>query len=762
MGERLKKAVTEDELPDPNAELAAKILTALQPGSAEDIRELYTENGHEHQIDSVQVETHKPSVSVLHLSELLLGYRDSDVEFYLKSIERIAELPEDMKPDVIVMSGLMQGDFRYSEKNKRPTLVEGLTTMNAQLKYARQMLEALQTIDRPIIYNLSNDDRRIAEDNTQAAFLKMEKLAKSELGSGWVTQNRLKQSPHWNALYNFQIKEALPYCIRAGRDLYTADEMSMHTGGAIAISEYLVLSEIKEAEKEGRRIPTAYVAWREKVRTESLSEEDVIIVDDFNMNIKTEGQEYTDWIRHYMTLSAPSMPVNHMAIPLSTVAHLAANGDPSPNMLVTGQYHEEAGVFHHAGLVASTGGLVDPKRSLNTSGRSSAAPGDLSRRLLARKRISSPSASIHERTDDGRHIVTFMNDKLYEKAFSIPERMTIAELCDLQTGSITARPDLLAKYLDYLRTRTIGERATAIFFGGDMLHGRNYPHFASESQQTGLMAMDSQEAFVTALFRGAFDDVTVDELEAITKILVQPGNHEWNSGTLTQHGYSFTTYMRELFGRMYARVGYSDAEIDERIKTHEAVITRKGEYATDFTGVERFGDIGVLIRHYLLDRGGKGSGGGPPVYQTDSFAKGGGDLMEDIDVFMAGHWHHPQYAMVGDKLGIVGGSMAGISGYELSRGYRAFPAGTLLHIGGGLPPQLEVVPEQALHHHTITKGEFTPDSLLERGFRDDDGFDPERHGIFLPDGEFPKSALQKAILLKMREASQRKGRTALL
>jgi len=262
------------------------------------------------------------------------------------------------------------------------------------------------------------------------------------------------------------------------------------------------------------------------------------------------------------------------------------------------------------------------------------------------------------------------------------------------------------------------------------------------------------------MFREAFKGVTPEELKALDRVLVQPGNHEWNSGTLKWHGYPFTTYMRDFFGRLLARAGVSDEEIARRVKSHEAVVTQKGEYAGGgYTGIEYFGeaDMGVLIRHYLLERGGKGSGGDLPVYQAAHLANGAADLLRSVDVLMAGHWHHPQLGLFGNKLAVVGGSIAGLSDYELTRGYRPTIAGTLIHIGGGLPPQIEFVSERALHNHTITTGGFAQSVLREKGYRDDRNFDPLRHGIFLPDADFPKSALQKYILKIMRDASQRTG-----
>lgn len=749
--EALHREQEEQEV-DPNVGIAAELLTRPGGTEVEDLHSIYAAN--ERPIDTVEVTTERPAVSILHMSELLLGHQDSAVDFYERAVEQVAHLPEDMRPDVAVVSGFMQGDFKFLEKPRRATLVPELNSMDRQYKYARQMLEKLQKeLGVPVIYNMSNDDRRIAEESTVEVFRKMQDLAKSQEGVNWAKIDKMRSNPQWTTHHQFQIEKVFPFCLRSGRRLYSAAEMAEQTNGEIAIEEYFVLFGADQAMQQGMKIPEAHADWLTRAHAEQ--NHDIIITDDVNLEITTENREYTDWVRHYIGFSPQPMYQNHMKTGVETLARLAADGQKTPDMLVTQHNQEEVGVGNQGAWAISVGGMIRATNLLNGPGRRTDVRGDVSRRMVTtRRRIPEPSASIHERTDDGRYIVTFLNDTLNEKSHSMPERMTIAELCDLQTGSITARPDILAKYLDYIRTRALGERATAIFFGGDMLHGRNYPHFPSESQMTGLMAMDSQEAFNTSMFREAFDGVSHEELDALRKVLVQPGNHEWNSGTLKWHGYSFTTYMRGLFERMYARAGYSDAEIAERVTSHEATITPKGEYASGYTGIEYFGDMGVLIQHYLLERGGKGSGGDLPIYQAHHFINGGGDLMKNVDIYMAGHWHHPQHALFGNKIALVGGSMAGLSDYELKRGYRPTIAGTLLHIGGGLPPQIESVSEQALHAHKITTGGFSENTLKSEGYKDDRNFDSIRHGIFLPDS-FPKSALQKKVLQLMRAASQR-------
>ena len=741
-----------------NSEIAADLLTQGLGEAPEDLLDIYQDNEHHNRIDIVEIKIDKPSVKALYMSELLIGHQDSAVDFYLDTVEQIKNLPKDMRPDVVVLSGFMQGDFKFLQKPRRATLVPELNSMDKQFMYARQMIEKIQETGVPVVYNMGNDDRRIAEEYTVEAFRKMHEYAKDEEGMNWAKIDKMRAHPLWQAHLEFQTKEVFPYCLKAGRRLYTAEEMSEKTDGEIPVEEYFVLIGVKRATELGAKVPKTFEDWLKKVKAEQNS--DLMITDDFEMNIATKGRTYTDSVRHYMGFSPEPMYQNHMKPAMESMAQLACNNHETPDMFVTQHNQEEVGVSSHDKWVISTGGLIRARNFLKSSGRRTDARGDISRRLVTtRRRIPEPGASMHERTDDGRHIITFFNEVQNEKSYSLPDRLTIAELCDFQNGSISARPDMLAKYLDYIRTRALGERATAFFFGGDSVQGRNYAYIPSENQATGLMAMESQLEFTSNLIREALKDMTKEELDAIEKILIQPGNHEWNSGTLKWHGYSFTSEIRSLFERIYARAGYTDQEIAEHIKAQEAVITNRGDYLTNYTGLEYFGDIGVLIKHVLIERGGAGGGGNLPIYQAHHFANHGSTTKKSVDIYMAGHWHFPQYGVFGDTIGVVGGSMAGLSGYEYDRALDPTIAGTLLHIGGELPPQVEFVSEQALMNHKITTGGFAPKQLKAEGYKDDKDFDVARHGINMPD-RYPKSALQKKILQIQRDASQRADRIA--
>ena len=752
-----RRAAGTEAVVSQNATIAAELLLAPPSDHPGDLAALYEAN---HQpVERHEVKVGGDQANVLYMSELLLGHPDSAVDFYDRTVEQVRRLPENMKPDVAVVSGFLQGAFNVRDKPRRKALVPGLDTLDAQFRHARQKLEELQSTGVPVVYTMSSEDRAIGEEITTLSFRRMQNEAKGNREVNWGDVDKMQRHPAWPEHALFTAQTVFPYCLRAGRQLYTAEEMAQRTGGEVSVDEYMLLFRAEQAAKQGRAVEPSHAKWLDDVRRQQNNT--LVITDDVDMHVTTKGREYWDMVRHHMGFSSKPMYQNHMSTPMGAMGRLASSGEASPSSFVTMHQQEMVGVAMGDSWVLSTAGLTHPLNFLSARGSRADVAGDTSRRMATtRRRIPEPGAHMHTRTDDGRDIFTFFNDELMRKSEGIPERITIAELCDLQTGSITARPDILAKYLDYIRTRALGERATALFFGGDMLHGRNYPHFASESQQTGLMSMAAQEDFNVAMFREAFKDVTPEELKALDRVLVQPGNHEWNSGTLKWHGYPFTTYMRDFFGRMLARAGVSDEEIARRVKSHEAVVTQKGEYAGGgYTGIEYFGeaDMGVLIRHYLLERGGKGSGGDLPVYQAAHLANGAADLLRSVDVLMAGHWHHPQLGVFGNKLAVVGGSIAGLSDYELTRGYRPTIAGTLIHIGGGLPPQIEFVSERALHNHQITTGGFAQAVLREKGYRDDRNFDPVRHGIFLPDADFPKSALQKYILKIMRDASQRTG-----
>ena len=708
--------VAESLRPTRNSELARSIL-ALEPA---EIGELT--------VDQVEV----PGNRALYLSELLIGNYASDLGFFDEVVEEAKKDP----PDVVVISGLVQGDFKYKDKPRRPTLLPKYRTMDAQFGEARVKLDKVKELGKPIIYNISNDDRQLAEDYTVEVMRMLLKeqdrddLVQRDLPYWRVEQ--MRQHPAWNEHLDFQIHQVFPFMLAHGRRLKRASENN-------GIEEYFEMFEAYRNDPEDFN--------------ERWGKRDIVVTDDLDltMGIHQVG------VRHNMNFSNAPMYQSFIHNQINVLAQLAANNEPTPDMLVTQHNQELVAIDTGDGWAVSNPGFIDSKKQTQAKGSITGAVGDVAKRSNStRGRMSAPGAVEHELTNDGRHRIRIYDGELMEKMDST-DRFTIAEICDVQTGSITMNPDVLLRYLDIIRER-LGAGAVALALGGDIIHGSIYPDFKNESQSTGLMAGDSQVQFNEELLGGALKGLTPQEARHIIRIIIQKGNHEWGNGTQKQHGYSFVDYLRTTFEKALIRAGYTDDQIEQTITQQEGFMTQRGEVVVAPTSIDYFGDYGVLLQHYLLERGANKGAGTVPVSQADNYIKGGKSNFRHIDVFMAGHHHHPQVARYRHKLAIIGGSGgAGESGFEAWRGYRAQMGGTLIHLAGGEVPEVEFLSEKYLKKHMITTGEFQNERIEELGYVDDKGHDPLQHGIMMPRG-IPKSGLQQYLRDRMQDVSERRGR----
>lgn len=653
---------------DANAELAIQILS-YHAEEELSLREIYQHD--RLRVAEIYIESDRPSFKTIYLNEALIGNEYSDIEFFLKTID---SLPTDH--DLIVLSGIVQGDFKMVEKRRKGTLKPELASMDAQFSAAREVIKALCE-KGPVVYNMGNDDMRICEDYTLEYFRKMFDLAKSSEGVNYFQQDKIKQHRLWQEHLSFQISHAYPYCLRAGRRLHSAEEVGVMSDGELEVEEYMMLYDTVKRLERGEDPNPDYAPYLDLA---CLADTDFKIVDDFNLRVKTASDENTTWVRHHFNFSTAPVYGNHMANMVEALGDMKANGHASPYMMVTEHNLEEVGVMVDGTWAISGGGFLKPELFMNAKGRKTNVPGDPAKRLATtRRRIPSPSASSHERFDDGRHTITIYNEKLLQKADSCP-RTALILLTDWQIASLTARPDLLIKYLDY--AQRIPEQRIG-YFNGDFVQGRNYPNFPNENQELGLISMDSQIQFVKDILdeflrEGGFD-----------RSWVTPGNHEWNSGTEKWHGYSFTQYVLDAL---------SAKGLDA--KRAEGMITAEGEKFKAWSSVDYVGDYGVYVSHLPLLKGAKGSSG-LPIYQAGAHSKGVGQAKQSIDFEMYGHWHHPQYALFGDKLAVISGSLAGMSGYEWMRGYRPTISSVVLHIGGGQPPQLEFLSKEFMENWQV-------------------------------------------------------------
>ena len=702
----------------------------------------------------------RKSQRTLYMADLLAGSKYSDNKFFNEVVKEVADLPSDMKPDEIVMSGLYMGDFGGRLKNKKWMLHGALRTLDDQFAAGKEKLDQLKELGIPVVYARSDNDNDIIEEMTHDAFRQLEALGKQHLKEhvddvdvkrNWSGTEKRKANPHWQEYYRFTKYVAFPYCVRAGRNLLTAEQVRDLTNGECVEPEQEILFEAHKLLAKGKRLQPKH----KRVLDHSALKDGngLKIVGDFEHDITIRGEEFNDLVRHRFNTNGNPLS-NYFGKVEKIRGNLAAEGeDEYDNIILMGQ-QEAAGVFrpdNHA--IHSIGAFQDPRKALKEDGDIfTSTANTASKPILGRGRFHHASASAIERTNDGIQRVTIFNKKLRDVSESIPDRVCVMMQCDWQSGNLAARPDYQLKQLDMVN-RKLSQMAVVLGLGGDMVEGRNYFDFNRESGRTGMGGMDQQVEFVKLMIEESLEQLTPAQMRNLF-VKETIGNHEWNSGTFKVNGYSFADPFIDVYKQAFRAKGFSLQEARERVQFQDTIITKRGEPVKTYSTTFYLGDMGFELRHFF--GAGKGTGGMPPAFVGHGQSVGLGDTREDIHVGLFGHYHHPNYMLGGNKLYLGAGSLNGMTGFEYERNLRSSNAVVALYVGGGLPPQIEVMGERYLAGYKIPDGPFSDKEIRQNyGFRNESGAE----ALHSPYIEGPKTALQRVALELGRQASWSSHRT---
>ncbi len=709
-------------------------------GSLEDIQSLYGDFHEKNKVPSPEFVFNQSSRKVLYLTDVLFGHKDLDMNFLIRAVNQIKAMPENLKPDLVVISGLIQGGFQFLEKNRRGALAGDLSSVNLQFQAAKLFVEELKKLNVPIIYNLADEDMAICQNYTIEAMRMLRHWAKplGDREKTFITYwqiDQLKQSHAWQPNLNFQIEVVFPYCLRSGRRLRSADEVEILTGGELRIEEYLALHEARKILMAGGRLPSKYqrILEVDNIPLPGKKFTDFLITDGLNLKVSTQNKEYLSVVRHNLKFSDKPRYHNPVDVSLAISGQIQATGEKFADELVI--QHQGIGLGIRVGETWAIATPAFQRPDLNQKSSLFNVIGDPTNRQITTRRFwFSPGLTMHEFRDDGSYGVDIINETLLEKSDS-PHRITMAFPMDWQEGSITARPDLQVKYIDYLFSKILPDNPLLIIFTGDIIQGRNYINMPNENYSTMLIPIDKQGTFVAGFLEKGLQHVPQTHWQNIQRVGVVPGNHELNSGYWTL-GASHSHYLVDLFRKYVPET--------DKVKFYDGLDTTSGDYVKTFTGFEpNIANYGVFIQHLILEKSGKGGGNRPAIFQALELFQGINDLAKNIDFGVFGHWHHPMYGLFGDKVAVVGPALAGLSAYELNRAYRPRIGAVLLHLGGKLPPTLDFLSTETLIQHEIKDGYFSGESLADRGFHDSPDFNPQRHGF--ANRSQPQSALQKSL-----------------
>ncbi len=715
---------------------------------------LHSEHNAKTQLTVIPIKVHDV-FSVCHICEIRIGHQDTDFRELESTVVRLESMTRAERPDLLVVSGLIQGSFQHTQKSRRSTLVKGLKSSGQQLALAKLLMRRLSSLGITVILNKGDDDKIWCE-NTVVFMMKAidehHTPDKKKKSAHFMQIDRMKGTQMWDMVYDFAWRIALEYQIRVGRRFYSADEVFRMTNGGIKMEESILLLLAYKGLTSGESLPSDYgkVLDVDKIPLPGKSFDDFAVVDDccFDVIIKDRAHQFSRRIsimnKHFFRLTANSMIGDPTSAMRSIAAQLNSMGVEKPDVMFI-EHELQPFVFatRHT-LVASMPGM-----QLSNIGRRSQysnIQSDPSHRVMTTRREVAASGTMPlSFYADGSFEVSMVNRHYMGLAGVSKERIAIPLCFDWQTGSVTANSDLQAIFFDYCMHHILPNYPMYLFYGGDIVQGFNYSHHAFENQRMGLVSVDSQKDFLRSLILCTLTEVPKKDLvDNLKHVGIVPGNHEWNSGSKWP-GVIHCEMIKSAFELAFMNAGVFIPVLggdpnDSRIKVYDSAQDSVGNHYKVWAGHQQVGGYGFRFQHMLVERGTKGQGG-PPVYALKSQLTGNSESMTGVDILVSGHWHSPQVLKVGNVTAVITGSLAGISGYEYLKALHATIGCSVIFVGGGLPPTIRFLNAESLAKYE-PQGFYSRKNLASLGCKDDQGFDRLKHGFSRFAGQ-PQSAIQK-------------------
>lgn len=711
------------------------------------LQEIYAIQSSERKVTELSLPSSGEFKKRLHIAGLALGHQDAAIEHVRHIIDLFKELPTEYKPDVIVLSNCVAGGFENRQKNQLPSLVDDLKSIEAQFSAFKIITDELRSLGIPIVINLGSTDWEIARD----LVIRMMTHQMNLVGHiPYYRQDQLQRMHEWSQYDEAATTIILPYCYRTGTIPSPESLLVM----------YDIYKQIKAAKKYHKKF-TMDPRWEGVVDWSQLSSDlkpsvdgQVFITDDVRLTIGKKADKQThvifDGYNFNMASVGPMYTDPLKALKQRIIQSLGSGAvTPGDSYTVLNQ---------HLGLALE----LDPEntwiesvpaarlnQSLETRGVKRRSQDVAHRQTMTRRQLHE-EASMLTLTKNGIRQYAFLSPTLLD-VMDTADRTTIIFGGDEQTGSVTARPDLLVTAHDIATSQLTKNKVIWGHFG-DQVQGLNYKEKPHQESAVGMQIdVDSQTEFFNHVLEMSLDHVRESDMNNLQQVILIPGNHELNSG-FGRYGISHMLPIQETWNRILK----SKNQL-LRTDISENMITSDGSFFKGWVANITIGQMQMLAQHYPMKKGGKGQGS-LPIFQAWGTIESLVEQAKDIHFFHFQHWHFAQLLQMMGKGVSIGKPVAGQSEFEHYLGHRSLPGMMMLHVGGGLPPIYEVLSAKALYSHPISQSSiFSEESLNDLGFFTDKGFNPKVHG-FIPWVEpfsaeqllkrqlpktHPRSALQK-------------------
>ncbi|MFC1741854.1 hypothetical protein ACFL3V_04935 [Nanoarchaeota archaeon] len=345
--------------------------------------------------------------------------------------------------------------------------------------------------------------------------------------------------------------------------------------------------------------------------------------------------------------------------------------------------------------------------------------------ISTRGKIPFLSSCKVEVTDDGRILLTIINEKLLDMIEkyknSQAEEYLIFTLTDVHVGSIVHRYDYLLKYLDYVKEQSaklqkkpnMKKVGRIALFNGDIIEGINYPTAMMRNAATKLVIPQTQMACALELLKPFFfteKDGQIRLDDDIEHVVLTHGNHEYNSGFI--HSGMMATETIYQYFKAHMEREHDAATV--RQKLMYSLFAKLDNKRTLFSSIGAFSKLGLNV-HMMHSYGGRPNAATATPPQERWVTKIG-PLAKPWDILIQGHYHKFSLGEVAGKVLLTFPSFTEVSDFEYERGLDSPMCGTLLHLSSKYGLVVEILTKDFLENYKVKNPIFNKFSL--KGFYD--------------------------------------------
>lgn len=645
-------------------------------------------------VEPLIVTTKDNPFKIAFIGEVRLGNQFTDMELLNWSLKML----EKFQPHFVVVSDLVQGDFRRIQVERKRTLTREsyLDRIEVQHRTANLILQALEKIAKEkVIYQLSDDDWQVAYNRAIEFLITLQQVRKatfSWLGQYFPEQIKRLVGEEYYRFMKFQWEVIQPYMYRIGRSLYNAEEVEELIGERI--SELFLINLLLLCEEFNLPIPEKYkeVVDFEALHGDKVGSKRIVTPDPLVLDLTTFGNKKIQAV-HNIAFSDITQYIDSGFIPEAILRHLQAQGKETPYLLV--DFHQERfwGTKLYNTFFFNLPGCQNPM--LSAEGKikffhSRVLSDKAHRQITFRKEPPTPGIVSFEIFKDGRlrfRVLTNRIKKIIEQQKNEPEKTDLVlYTSDYQFGSISMRPEWVIKLLDY---GLFSRKATHLIINGDVIQGFCYPLMAGENRPKRLVSVDSQKAFAREVLRPLFP---APNLEAIDLLA---GNHEsdiWGADITGQNNLEFLFYiLDELYcqeRKFNSLEKYPDIKFWSRIRLMKSAQPGGSTLNCSYGSRVLKSGFKYAVQHKWYPKG----GGRTPLHAQIKWLKNIAQAAGDLDVLFGGHKHTFWVGLIAEKLMLQLPGLVDQSSFEFIRGFMPQSLGALIEFSNKEGIIVELVP----------------------------------------------------------------------